>query len=148
MFNSTQLAQQTRPTTTSVARPNKKSWTAHIWAEVHHWAQCYSLNNWFRVLTGNSDARYTGYYMRGLRIRFYMIVRRLFYFCTVKGYSTGLQQWYDWRRYKGANLPPDKLNAKIESHFAYISVFSTCLVFSKLFYAFFGSFCTAVFRWF
>jgi len=31
MFEPTQPAQQTRPT--SVARPNKKCWTAHNWAE-------------------------------------------------------------------------------------------------------------------
>jgi len=36
--------QQTQPT--SVARPNKKCWTAHNWAEAHHWTQCYSWNNW------------------------------------------------------------------------------------------------------
>jgi len=32
MFDPTQPAQQTRPTT-SVARPNKKCWTAYNWAE-------------------------------------------------------------------------------------------------------------------
>jgi len=46
MFDPTQPAQQTRPTTTSVARPNKKCGTAHNWAEAPYWAQCYSLNNW------------------------------------------------------------------------------------------------------
>jgi len=46
MFDSTQPAQQARPTTTSVARPIKKCWTAQNWAEAHNWAQCYSLNNW------------------------------------------------------------------------------------------------------
>jgi len=45
MFEPTQPAQQTQPTT-SVAQPNKKCWTAHNWAEAHHWAQCYSWNNW------------------------------------------------------------------------------------------------------
>jgi len=29
MFDPTQPAQQARPTTSSVARPNKKCWTAH-----------------------------------------------------------------------------------------------------------------------
>jgi len=33
MFDSTQLEHHTRPTTTSVARPNKKCWTAHNWTE-------------------------------------------------------------------------------------------------------------------
>jgi len=33
MFDPTQPAQQTPPTTTSVARPNKKCWTAYNWAE-------------------------------------------------------------------------------------------------------------------
>jgi len=46
MFDPTQPAQQTRPTTTSVARPNKKCWTVHNWAEAPYWAQCYSLKNW------------------------------------------------------------------------------------------------------
>jgi len=41
------------------------------------------------------DARYTGYYWHGLRIRFYMIVHRLFYSCIAKGYNTGLLQWCD-----------------------------------------------------
>ena len=86
----------------------------------------YSLNNWishwckvlsFHWTTLVSDARYTGYYRRGLRIRFYMIEYRLFYFCTVKGYNTGLKQWCDWRGFKGANLRPDKINAKTESPF-------------------------------
>jgi len=45
MFDPTQPAQQTRPTTTSVVRgPIKKCWTAHNWPETHHWAQRYSLN--------------------------------------------------------------------------------------------------------
>ena len=82
-------------------------------------------------------------------MRFQMIVYGLFYSCTVKGYNTGLQQWRDWRRYKGANLPPDKINAKTEPPFTYISIFSTFLVFSKLlFFAFFESFWTVIFRWF
>jgi len=42
----------------------------------------------------NSDARYTGYYRRGLRIRVYMIGYRLIYSCTVKGcrqvYNSGM----------------------------------------------------------
>jgi len=46
MFDPTQPAQQTWPTATSVARPNKKCWTAHNWAKAQHWEQCYSLNNW------------------------------------------------------------------------------------------------------
>jgi len=54
----------------------------------------------------------------GLRIRFCMIVFRLFYSCTVKGYNKGLQQWCDWRGYKGTNLLPDKLNAKTEPPFS------------------------------
>ena len=33
-----------------------------------------------------------------------------------------VQQWCDWREFKGANLPPDKINAETETHFAYISV--------------------------
>jgi len=41
-----------------------------------------------------------------------MIVYRLFYSCTVKGYNTGLKQRCDWREFKGANLSPDKLNTK------------------------------------
>jgi len=49
MFDPTQPAQQTRPT--SVARPNKKCWTAHNWAEAH----CYSLNkgisHWCKILS-------------------------------------------------------------------------------------------------
>jgi len=47
MFEPTQPAQQTQ-LTTSVARPNTKSWTAynHNCAEAHHWAQCYLFNNW------------------------------------------------------------------------------------------------------
>jgi len=45
MFDPTQPAQQTRPTS-RVAQPNKKCWTTHNWTEAHHWAQCYSLNNW------------------------------------------------------------------------------------------------------
>jgi len=48
-----------------------------------------------------------------LRIRFYMIVCRLFYTCIVKGYNTGLQQWCHWRGYEGASLPPNKLNISI-----------------------------------
>jgi len=71
----------------------------------------------FRVLIGQLDVRYTGYYRRGLRIRFHMIVYRLFYSCTVKGYNTGPQQWWDWRGFKGANLPPDKMIAKTEPQF-------------------------------
>ena len=51
------------------------------------------------------------------------------------------------QRYKGANLPPDKINAKTEPPFAYISIFSTFLVYSKLlFFAFFESFWTVIFR--
>jgi len=52
MFEPTQPGQQTQ-STTSVARPNKKCWIAHNWAEAHHWVQCYSLNNfishWYKV---------------------------------------------------------------------------------------------------
>jgi len=33
MFDPMQPAQQTRPTTTSAARLNKKYWKAHNWAE-------------------------------------------------------------------------------------------------------------------
>jgi len=105
----------------------------------------------FEFSLDNSDARYTRYYRRGLRIRFYMIVYRLFYTCMVKGYSTGLQQWCDWRGYKGANLPPSKINKNLSPYFVYISVCSIVfLVLSKLlFYAFFGSFWTVVvFGWF
>jgi len=40
MFEPTQPEQQTQ--LRSVARTNKKCWTAHSWAEAHHWAQCYS----------------------------------------------------------------------------------------------------------
>ena len=69
--------------------------------------------------------------------------------CTAKAYNTGLQQWCNWRGYKGANPPPDKLNAKIDPHFSYISIVSTFAVFSKLlFIAFFESFWTVVFRLF
>jgi len=50
VFDSTQPAQQTRPTTASVARTNKKCLTAHNWAEAPYWAQCYSLNNWISHL--------------------------------------------------------------------------------------------------
>jgi len=99
---------------------------------------------------------HTGYYRRRLRIQFYMIVYRLFYSCTVKGYNTGPKQWCDWRGYKGANLPHDKINAKTESPFCLyfgmhytLLVCYTFLVFSKLLlFAFFGSFWTVVFRWF
>ena len=38
----------------------------------------------------------------------------------------------------GANRPPGKPNAKPDSHFAYVSVFSILLVFTWLFFTFFG----------
>jgi len=56
-------------------------------------------------------------------------------------YGERIQQRCDRRGYKGANLP-DKINAKTELPFAYISIFSTFLVFSKLFFACFESFWT------
>ena len=48
----------------------------------------------------------------------YMTAYGLFYSCTVKGYNTGLQQCWDWRGFKGANLPPDKTNSKTEPGFS------------------------------
>jgi len=81
-----------------------------------------SLVQSFEFLLDNSDARYAGYYRRGQRIRFCMIVCQLFYSCTVKGYNTALKQWCDWRELKCSNLSHDKLNAKTESQF--------CLYFS------------------
>jgi len=51
----------------------------------------------FEFSLDNSEAIYSGYYSHGLQIRFYVIVYRLFCFCTVKGYQTGLQQWSVWR---------------------------------------------------
>jgi len=45
MFHPTQSAQQTRATATSVARHNKKFWTAHNWAQVTT-GQCCLPNNW------------------------------------------------------------------------------------------------------
>jgi len=75
-----------------------------------------------------------------------MIVYRLFYSCTV---TTQVKQRCDWREVKGANFSPDKLNKKLSPHFVCISVFGTFLVFSKLlFFSFFGSFWTVIFRWF
>jgi len=69
---------------------NKKCWTAHDWAEAHHWAVLFveldfSLVQSFEFSLDNSDARYTGHCRRGLRMRFYMIVYGLFY----------LVQWKD-----------------------------------------------------
>ena len=58
VFDSTQPPQQTQPTT-SVARPNKKCWTAHNWAEAHHWTQRYSLNNWISHWYKFSSFRWT-----------------------------------------------------------------------------------------
>jgi len=46
MFDLTQPAQQTRPTATSVARPSKKCWTVHNWADALHWAVLFVKNNW------------------------------------------------------------------------------------------------------
>jgi len=78
----------------------------------------------FEFSLDNPDARYTGCYRRGLRMRFNMIVHRLFCTCIVKGHNTGLKQWCDWRGYKGANLPPNKLNKKLIPYVVYISVCS------------------------
>ena len=58
LFDPTQPAQQRRPTT-SVARPNKKCWTAHNCAEAHHWAQYYSLNNWISLCCNVSSFHWT-----------------------------------------------------------------------------------------
>jgi len=61
MFNSTQPAQQARPTT-NISQPNEKCETAHNWADAQHCAQCYSLSNWIshwcKVSLDNSDARW------------------------------------------------------------------------------------------
>ena len=157
MFEPTQPAQQTQPRT-SVARPNKKCWTAHNWAETHHWAQCYSLNNWLSHWCKVSSFHWTTLMQDALDVTGagyeydfiwlftgYSVLNRI-----VKGYSTGLQQWCDWRGYKGAKIPSNKVNKKLSPYFIYISVCSILfLVFSKLlFYAFYGSFWTVVvFGW-
>ena len=84
--------------------------TVFVWLDI-------SLVQSFEFSLDNSDARYTGYYRRGQRIRFCMIAYRLFYSCTVKGYKTGLKQRCDWWEFKGANLSSDKLNTKTKSPF-------------------------------
>jgi len=66
----------------------------------------------------------------------------------VKGYNTGLKKLVRLTGVQGCEPPFDKLNAKTEPHFSYILIVSTFLVFSKLFFAFFGSFWTVVFRLF
>jgi len=53
--------------------------TVFVWLDI-------SLVQSFEFSLDNSDARYTGYYRRGQRIRFCMIAYRLFYSCTVKGF--------------------------------------------------------------
>jgi len=45
-------------------------------------------------------------------------------YCIVKGYNPGLQQWCDWRGYKGSNRPPNKLNKKLTPYFICTSVCS------------------------
>jgi len=47
----------------------------------------------------------------------YDCIPALFYTCVVKGYNTRLQQWCDWRRYKGENLLPNKRNENIDPPF-------------------------------
>jgi len=116
MFDPTQPAEQTRPTIASVARPNKKCLTAHNWPEAPDWAQCYSLKNWishwckFWVFIGQFwckihwilHARATNAILYGL-----------FHFCSFER----IQQWCDWPEFKGANLPPDKINAETKPPF-------------------------------
>ena len=138
MFDPTQPAQQTRPTTTSVARPNKKCRTAHNWAEAPYWAQCYSLNNWishwckFWVFIGQFWCKIHWIVGAGYECNFIWFLRVILFLYIERIQHRPTQQWCDWWEFKGANLPPDKINAETEPHFAYISVFSTFLVFSNL----------------
>ena len=110
-----EISQPSRPISPRAAT------AAHNWAEAQHWAQCCSLNtehsavrishwcncevscfHWTTLTHDTLDISGAGYEWD------FMIVYRLFYSCTVKGYNTGLQQWCDWRGSKGENLSPDK----------------------------------------
>jgi len=150
MVDSTQPAQQARPTTpTSVARPNKKCWTAHNWAETQHWAQCYSLNNWishwckvsgFHWTTLMQDTVHWLLQAWATNTILYDCIPVILVLCSkrIQHRSTTVV-WL--REVQGCKPPPWKVNAKLSPHSGYISVFSTFLVFSKLlFFVFFGSF--------
>ena len=133
MFDTTQSAEQTRPRT-CVARPDKKCWTAHNWA----FAQCYSITGFligvkFRVFIGQLWCKI--HWILQVRATNTIVYGLLFSYSERIQHRSTTAVWpCDWRGFKGANLPPDKINAKTEPYFADISVFTTFLVFRKLFF--------------
>jgi len=124
MFDPTQPAQQTRPTTASVARTNKKCLTAHNWPEAPYWAQCYSLNNWishwckFWVFIRQFWCKIHWILQaRATNAILYDFIRVILLLYIERIQHRSIQQWCDWREFKGANLPPDKINAETEPPF-------------------------------
>ena len=104
-----------------------------------YWAQCYSLNNWishwcrFWVFIGKFWCKIHWILQaRATNAISYDFIRVMLFLYIERIQHRSIQQWCDWREFKGANLPPDKINAETEPHFAYISVFSTFLVFTNL----------------
>ena len=124
VFDPTQPAQQTRPTTASVARTNKKCLTAHNWSEDPCWAQCYSLNNWishwckFWVFIGQFWCKIHWILQaRATNAILYDFIRVIPLLYMERIQHRSIQQWCDWREFKGANLPSDKINAETEPPF-------------------------------
>ena len=103
----------------------------------------------FEFSLDNSDAKYIGYCRRGLRIRFYMIVCRLFYSCTVKGTTQSLNNGVTDG---GSRVRTSPWQDKCKNWVPILFIFRYSVLFwfsvSPWFFSCFGRFWTAIFWWF
>jgi len=156
MFDSTQPAQQTRPT--SVARPNKKYSERPITGpRPSQWAQCYSLNNWISHWCKVSSFHWTTLRQDTLDIagagyEYDFLLLYTGYFLLVQGkittqvYNSGVT---DGGRLIRVQTSPWQTKCKNWVSILVIFRYSVFFWFSvNCFFAFFGCFWTVVLRWF